>query len=109
MRGKVAIEKLPSVHLGEEILEAAAYVLELLFLGLWTCICFSILFLLFQWGQNLPSWLWLWMHSSQETDKNTFYGQISWNKNPFMLSFADSVSTPSVKATLGPDSLRSLT
>lgn len=49
------------------------------------------------------------MHSSQETDKSTFYGQIYWNKNPFMLSFADSVSTPSVKAVLGPDSLRNLT
>lgn len=49
------------------------------------------------------------MHSSQETDKSMVYGQIPWNKNPFMTFFADSVSSPSAKADLAIDSLQSLT
>ena len=38
-----------------------------------------------------------------------FYGQISWNKNPSIPFFADSVNTPGAKAALAADSMRSQT
>lgn len=97
----------PSVHLGGEVLEVDAWHPGAPLPGV---VDMHLLFSpLFQWGQQLPSWHRLQMHSSQETNKGMLYVQISWNKNPPLPLFANSVGTPSAKAALAPDSLRSLT
>lgn len=91
---EVSIETFPSgkplfffVFVFEEVLDVDAWHLGTSLPGVVSVHLLFSLSSFLQRGQHLSSWHCLWMHSSQETDKTMFYGQMSWDKNPSLPFF----------------------